>query len=78
MGVSSGTLNPFVIEVEHADLLVGQSIGHSVLERRPLVRFRDRTTVALPTAIGAAIRRVCDRAGFGPLEIGVCFNRHTT
>ena len=31
--------------------------GHSALERHPLVRFRRRTTVALPTAIGAAIMR---------------------
>ena len=38
-------------------MLVGQSLGHSVLERRPLVRFKGRTTVVLPTAIGAAIRR---------------------
>ena len=57
MGVEPGALNPFVIQGEHADLLVGQSLGHSALERRPLVRFMDRTTVVLPTAIGAAIRR---------------------
>ena len=31
-------------------------MGHSALERHPLVRFRRRTTVALPTAIGTAIR----------------------
>ena len=38
-------------------------IGHTALERRPLVRFRDQTTVALPTGIGAAIRRfVIERA----------------
>ena len=40
IGVEPGVLNPFVIQGEHADLLVGQSLGHSVLERRPLVRFR--------------------------------------
>ena len=57
IGVDPGALNPFVIQGEHADLLVGQSMGHSVLERRPLVRFKGRMTVVLPTAIGAAIRR---------------------
>ena len=63
IGVEPGALNPFIIQGEHADLLVGQSLGHSVLERRPLVRFKGRTTVALPTAIGAAIRRfVMERA----------------
>ena len=63
IGVEPGVLNPFVIQDEHADLLVGQSLDHSVLERRPLVRFKERTTVMLPTAIGAAIRRfVVERA----------------
>ena len=56
IGVEPGALNPFIIQGEHADLLIGQSLGHSALERRPLVRFRGRTTVVLPTAIGAAIR----------------------
>ena len=57
IGVEPAALDPFIIQSEHADLLFGQSLGHSVLERRPLVRFRGRTTVVLPTAIGAAIRR---------------------
>ena len=57
IGVESGALEPFVLQAEQADSLVGQSLGHSVLERRPLVRFKGRTTVVLPTAIGAAIRR---------------------
>ena len=63
IGVEPGVLNPFVIQGEHADLLVGQSLGHSVLERRPLVRFKGRTTVVLPTAISGAIRSfVVERA----------------
>ena len=63
IGVDPGDLDPFVFEEEHANLLVEQSIGHTALERRPLVRFRGRTMVVLPTAIGAAIRRfVIERA----------------
>ena len=63
IGVDPGTLSPFFIHREHTDSLIGQSIGHSVLERRPLLRFNGRTTVVLPTAIGAAIRRfVMERA----------------
>ena len=63
IGVEPKSLNPFIIQGEHSDLLIGQSLGHSVLERRPLVRFKGRTTVVLPTAIGAAIRRfVIERA----------------
>ena len=57
IGVNPGSLSPFVVQGENTDLLVGQSMGHSALERRPLVRFKGRMTVALPTAIGAAIRR---------------------
>ena len=63
IGVDPGDLDPFVFQEELADLLVEQSIGHTALERRPLVRFRGRTVVVLPTAIGAAIRRfVIERA----------------
>ena len=63
IGVEPAALDPFIIQSEHANLLFGQSLGHSVLERRPLVRFKGRTTVVLPTAIGAAIRRfVLERA----------------
>ena len=63
IGVDPADLNPFVFQGEPAELLVGQSIGHTALERRPLVRFGGRMTVVLPTAIGAAIRRfVIERA----------------
>ena len=57
IGVVPATLDPFIIHGEHADSLGEQSLGNSVLERRPVVRFKSRTTVALPTAIGTAIRR---------------------
>ena len=56
IGAEPGALAPFVFQGEHADLLVGDSLGHSALERRPLVRFKGRTTIVFPTAIGAAIR----------------------
>ena len=63
IGVDPADLNPFVFQGEHAELLLGQSIGHTALERRPLVRFSGGMTVVLPTAIGAAIRRfVIERA----------------
>ena len=66
IGVNPADLNPFVFQGEHVELLASQSIGHTALERRPLVRFRDHTTVLLPTSIGAAIRRfVVERAATG-------------
>ena len=57
IGVRPADLDPFVFRAEHARLLRAESIGHTTVERRPLVRFRGQTTVALPTGIGAAIRR---------------------
>ena len=57
IGVDPTDLDPFVFKGEQADLLVGESIGHTALERRPLVRFGDQMIVVLPTAIGAAVRR---------------------
>lgn len=63
IGVEPGILDPFMIQGEHAELLAEQSLGHSELERRPLVRWKGRTWVVLPTAMGAAIRRfVLERA----------------
>ena len=63
IGVAPGALGPFIVQGEDTDVLAAQSMGHTVLERRPLVRFKGRTTVVLPTAIGAAIRRfVIERA----------------
>ena len=57
MGVEPEELYPFAFLGKHAGSLAGETMGHSALERHPLVRFKGRTTVALPTAIGAAVRR---------------------
>ena len=57
LGIDPEDLDPFVFQDELADLLSGQSFGHTELERRPLVRSEGRTIVALPTSIGAAVRR---------------------
>ena len=63
MGVSPRDLDPFIFERAHAAVLAEETLGHTALERRPFVRFNGQTIVALPTAIGAAIRRfVIERA----------------
>ena len=74
VGVRCEDLDPFLFQGEHARLLAEQSIGHTALERRPLVRFGGRTTVGLPTGIGAAIRRfVIERAtaAGGPAAVSI-------
>ena len=57
MRVDPEDLHPFAFQSEHVGSLAGETMGHSALERHPLVRLGAHTTVALPTAIGAAIRR---------------------
>ena len=71
IGVEPGTLDPFAIENDQADSLAGQAMGHSALERRPLVRSRGCTTMALPTAVGAAVRRFAieQAAAAGDLQL---------
>ena len=57
MGVSPGDLDPFIFHRKNAAMLAEETLGHTALERRPLVRFNGQTIIVLPTAIGAAIRR---------------------
>lgn len=57
LGFPPDALNPFVFEPQHARALSDETLGHTSLERRPLVRSGPLTIVALPTAIGAAVRR---------------------
>ena len=57
LGVSSAAIEPFVFRPEDAAALKVETLGHTAFERRPLVRCNGDTIVALPTAIGAAIRR---------------------
>jgi hypothetical protein len=50
-------LNAFAFQTKFADELSEQSLGHSALERRPLIFTNDAVFVVLPTSIGAAVRR---------------------
>ena len=58
IGVEPSLLIPFFVQSEHTNLLSGQSLGNTAIERRPLVRCNGTTAVYLPTAIGEAIRRI--------------------
>ena len=57
IGVAAADLDPFVFQEQHKELIASESLGHTALERRPIVQFEGRAIVVLPTAIGAAIRR---------------------
>ena len=57
LGFMPHELNPFLFTSELAVALHSETIGHTSLERRPLVSTGGEIIVALPTAIGAAVRR---------------------
>jgi hypothetical protein len=56
-GVSRADLEPFVFSVGYSGDLLRQAIGHSHLERRPLMASEETLALVLPTAVGAAVRR---------------------
>jgi hypothetical protein len=51
------SLDPFMFRPDDALALREQALGNTSLERRPLVATENHAVVALPTAIGAAIRQ---------------------
>ncbi len=50
-------LIPFIFEPQYTSSLVDESLGHTSIERRPIVYLEGRLIVALPTAVGVAVRR---------------------
>jgi hypothetical protein len=71
LGFPPGDLNPFVFHPRYAEALAEETLGHTSLERRPLVRIGPLTVVALPTAIGAAIRRYIIEASIQADDLGL-------
>lgn len=61
-------LAPFIFRESDRCRIASENIGHSSLERRPLLAFDDALVLALPTAVSPAIRRYVieelDRLGY--------------
>ncbi len=57
LAIRSHLLHPFVLLDEHRAQIGDETLGNTTFERRPLVWNGKAIVVALPTAIGAAIRR---------------------
>ncbi len=57
LGVSRDDLSPFILRNIDKQRLTKEEIGHSGLERRPLVDFGDVLALTLPHAVSPAIRR---------------------
>jgi hypothetical protein len=68
-GIDLAALRPFVLPAPSWNELASASLGHSLLERRPLVLDGSDICVLLPTAICVAVRRLvieeCWRLGYG-------------
>lgn len=57
LGLGPFVLDTFILKRANIDALPQQTLGHTDCERRPLVQINGAIVVALPTALGAAIRR---------------------
>ena len=57
LNISRNLLAPFILRDEERPTLVAETIGHTSLERHPLVDFGDKLVLALPYAVSPAIRR---------------------
>jgi len=58
LGIVPSDLEPFVHGTASRSKVRKQVMGHTTLEQRPIIRWGDYYVLALPTAIGAAIRRI--------------------
>jgi hypothetical protein len=57
LSINRELLVPFILRDEDKQALPNESVGHSSLERRPLVDFGRELVLALPHAVSPAIRR---------------------
>lgn len=57
LGVALSDLGPFSFAQEKRDGLLKQQLGHSDLERSPIIIRNDEVHLVLPTAVSSAIRR---------------------
>jgi len=55
--ISFAALSPFVLHGQSREHLATERVGHSSLERFPLLEHGENLLLALPTAVSAAIRR---------------------
>ena len=57
LGTNRGILTPFILPVEDRRYLLTEIIGHTSLEKCPLVDIDGKLVLALPNAVSPAIRR---------------------
>jgi hypothetical protein len=57
LGVDPSDLTYFVFNLDDRSRLLSDNLGHSALERRPILLSGDRIVIAAPSAVSIAIRR---------------------
>lgn len=57
LGIEPASLEPFLLQPADVRRLHDETVGHTTLERYPLIRFGDLLVCGCPTAISPAIRR---------------------
>ena len=57
LGIDRDVLTPFILAIEDRQHLLTETIGHTSLERCPLVDIGGKLVLALPNAVSPAIRR---------------------
>jgi len=71
------SLTPFILDPRSSESLRHETISWTSLERRPIIKDGEDFVVALPTAIGAAIRRRAIEMALGN-DVGNLFQSHLT
>lgn len=77
IGIHPFDLRPFIFDPRRSEALRGETISWTSLEARPIVMEGEDFVVALPTAIGAAIRRRAIEMALGN-SAGVFFQAQLT
>ncbi|MFT3930972.1 MAG: hypothetical protein QM709_11835 [Spongiibacteraceae bacterium] len=58
IGITSESIEPFIISEEELFHLRYETIGNSTLETKPIVKFKEEYIVSIPSSIGIAIRNL--------------------
>ena len=77
IGIQPLDLDPFIFNPAHSSRLRDETIGWTSLEARPVVKDGDNYVIALPTAIGAAVRRRAMEMAIGN-DAGAAFQEYLT
>ena len=55
--IKEALLEPFIFKLKNRKRILLETLGHTALERYPLLQFENNLVLALPSAVGPAIRR---------------------